>query len=118
MKIVDRLTIGHIYTRKELQKEFNIKDATIRNGVFPIRSEQCIWLFVTEDKSDHSTEYVDELRGDDLFMDGQNAGRTDQALIDHGKNGVDVFLFYRKHPRQYDGGGFIYEGRFQYLAGC
>jgi putative restriction endonuclease len=116
MRISEELTIGEVYTRKELQEQFNIQDATIRNGVFPIRSKQCIWLFVTADKTEHSTDYFDELRGDDLFMDGQNAGRTDQALINHEANGVDVLLFYRGHPREYEGGGFTYEGTFRYVS--
>jgi hypothetical protein len=71
-----RLHVGRVYTRKELQDQFGTSDATIRNGIFPLRKEGSIWLFVTEDKTGHSTDYTDRLVGDDLFMDGQNAGRT------------------------------------------
>jgi putative restriction endonuclease len=114
MKLSDQLVIGSVYTRKELKEKFNIKDATINNGVFLLRDQRCIWLFVTEDKSDHFSEYSDELRGDDLFMDGQNAGGTDKDLIEHSQNGVEVLLFYRRHKTEFPGGGFVYEGKFQY----
>jgi hypothetical protein len=42
------------------------------------------------------TEYKDKLQGDDLFIDGQSAGRTDQALFEHEKNGDEVLLFFSR----------------------
>jgi hypothetical protein len=48
-------------------------------------------------------------------MDGQTEGRTDQMLIDHEKNNVEVLLFYRKSKTEHPGGGFGYEGRFRYV---
>jgi putative restriction endonuclease len=62
------------------------------------------------------TEYKDKLQGDDLFIDGQSAGRTDQALIEHDKNGDEILLFFRKTKTEHEAGGFRYEGRFRYVS--
>jgi 6-phosphogluconate dehydrogenase (decarboxylating) len=70
MKISERFKNGEIYTRKELKQQFSITAKSIDNGVFLLKDRRCIWLFVTEDKKNHFSEYTDVLRGDDLYMDG------------------------------------------------
>jgi hypothetical protein len=70
-----------VYTRQELRDKFHIRDATIRNGVFRPKGHESIWIFVTEEKSEDMTDYKDELRGNELFIDGQSAGRTDKMLV-------------------------------------
>jgi hypothetical protein len=62
------------------------------------------------------TQYNDRLDGDDLHMDGQSEGRTDQMLIDHEKTGDEVLLFFRRTKTEHAGGGFRYEGRFRYVS--
>jgi 6-phosphogluconate dehydrogenase (decarboxylating) len=96
MKISEQLKNGEIYTRKELKQQFSIKAKSIDNGVFSLKDQRCIWLFITEDKRDHLSEYTDALKGDDLYMDGQNQGGTDKSLVGHAAN--------------------EYEGKFQYVT--
>lgn len=115
MRTSDFLTLGSIYTRTNLRERFDITDATIKNGIFRPRGHESIWLFVTEDKSPDMTQYSDELRGDDLFMDGQNAGRTDRMLIEHEQDGLEVILFYRRSRHEHEGSGFRYVGIFKYV---
>ena len=59
-----RLTEGHIYTRDELAKLLESKDATINTGIFQPRDYNSILLFVTERKSGDMTQYADQLVGD------------------------------------------------------
>jgi hypothetical protein len=115
MHTSDRLVVGTVYTRNELIEKFGIKDSTIKNGIFQPKGHDSIWLFVTRDKTPDRTQYADELNGDDLYIDGQNSGRTDAKLIHHESNGVEVILFYRSDKNENPGYGFHYEGRFKYV---
>lgn len=110
-----RLSLGDIYTRRQLAEMFNITDATIRNGIFKPKGHDSIWLFVTRDKPAYMAPYRDDLQGDTLYMAGQTAGLTDRKLIDHERDGREVILFYREAPDSYPPKGFRYEGQFVYM---
>lgn len=79
-----RLTEGNIYTRDELAKLLESKDATINTGIFQPRDYDSILLFVTERKPGDMTQYADQLVGDTLSWQGQTAGRKDALIIAHG----------------------------------
>jgi 5-methylcytosine-specific restriction protein A len=93
---------------------FNIKDATLNNGVFRPSGYQSIWLFITEQKTSDRPQLNDQLVGDVLYWDGQPEGRTDKLIVDHEMNELELLVFYRKDRNQFPGAGFTYEGRFQY----
>jgi hypothetical protein len=116
MKTSVFLKAGEIYTRQDLREKFKINDATINTGIFRPKDHKSIWLFITQKKSSDMTQYNDRLEGDDLHMDGQSEGRTDQMLIDHEKNGDEVLLFFRRTKTEHPEGGFRYEWRFQYVS--
>ena len=116
MKTSEHLTVGHVYTRAKLQKLFKISDATIKTGIFHPSGHDSIWLFITEKKSSDRTQYEDKLSGDDLYMDGQTAGRKDQMIVDHAANDLELLLFYRHERDEYAGAGFRYEGPFRYIS--
>lgn len=111
-----RLEPGRIYTRDELSAAFEITDATLYNGVFPLRDANAIWLFVTRRKPADRTPYVNAFEGDLLHWQGQTEGRTDRKIIEHQAAGVELLVFYREATRQYPGGGFRYEGPFRYVS--
>jgi len=111
-----RLQEGELYPRQALIDRFSISDATVNTGVFRPAGTKSIWLFVTRDKTSDRTQYRDELAGDVLRWEGQTAGRTDRAIIEHEDNGDELLLFYRDSKRQHPNAGFRYEGRFRYLA--
>lgn len=109
----EQLTKGEIYTRDQLQRMFNTRDATIKTGVFQPSGHQSVWLFVNENNKHNSTQYKNLLQEDTLDWDGQNEGRTDQLIIEHEKRDIELLVFYRKNKRT---NGFKYEGRFRYVS--
>ena len=109
------LRVNDVYTREDLRRKFGIKDATINNGIFHPKAHDSIWLFVTEEKTKDRTQYKDELKNDDLYIDGQTAGLRDRLLIEHEQNGLEVILFHRKAKYEYPGAGFRFEGPFKYV---
>ena len=110
------LKLGAIYTRRELAKQWNIRDATINNGVFSPKFHSSVWLFVTENKSSDRTPYKDRLQENVLEWQGQMSGRSDTLIISHSEVGKELLLFYRNDKFQYPGAGFRYEGAFRYQA--
>lgn len=111
-----RLENGAVYSREELRRIFGIKDATINNGIFRPRGWRSVWVFVTEHKQLDRRQYVDQLRGDDLFMDGQTSGRTDRLLIDHELEDLEILVFHRYSKSEHPRAGFRFEGKFRYLS--
>lgn len=111
-----RLTEGNIYTRDELAKLLESKDATINTGIFQPRDYDSILLFVTERKPGDMTQYADQLVGDTLSWQGQTAGRKDALIIAHEQQHCELLVFYRTTKTEYPGSGFRYEGRFRYRS--
>jgi len=83
---------GHIYTRHELREKYEIVAASLNNGIFRPKGHSSIWLFVTERKSADRTQYVDLLKGDTLYWDGQSSGRSDQLIIEHEQRGLEIIV--------------------------
>jgi hypothetical protein len=115
MKTSDSLTVGSVYTRKELKAKFKITDATINTGIFKPSGHDSVWLFVTEEKQSDRTQYNDLLEGDVLEWDSQPGGRKDDLIIEHKDKGLELLLFYRKKKYEFEGAGFRFEGPFDYL---
>jgi hypothetical protein len=111
----ENLTVGTIYTRKGLAKQFAIGDATINTGVFRPKGHASVWLFVTRNKPPSRPQYQDRLVGDTLYWQGQTSGRTDRLIIDHKVDGLELLVFYREDPDRYAEAGFRYEGIFEYV---
>jgi putative restriction endonuclease len=116
MKTSNHLEFGKVYTRQYLREKFKINDATIDTGIFRPKDHKSIWLFITQQKSRDMTQYNDRLEGDDLHVDGQSAGLKDKTLIEHEKNGDEILLFFRRTKTEHPGGGFRYEGQFEYVS--
>lgn len=110
------LEVGQIYTRVQLQRMFGIKDATLKNGVFPMRERREIWLFVTRDKQADRTQFEDRLEGDTLYWEGQTSGRTDALIRNHVIDGTNILVFYRESKTEHPGAGFRLEGEFRYVT--
>src|ERR1700753_535255 len=91
---------GAIYTRSSLSEKFDIKDATINTGIFPLTSYHAIWLFITEKKTADAPQYNDLLEGDMLFWDGQMKGYKDKNIINHEANNIELLVFYRKKKNE------------------
>lgn len=110
----EQLEPGSIYTRKDLAALFNIKDATLNNGIFRPKGYNSVWLFITENKTSDRTQYADKLKDDVLHMQGQRLGRTDALILEHRQRDLELLLFYRKEKYEHQYAGFLYEGVFRY----
>jgi hypothetical protein len=115
MRTSNSLVVGSLYSRKELQTLFDIRDSTINTGIFRPKGHDSVWLFVTEDKTPDRTQYSDVLKENDLYMDGQSAGLKDALIIEHKDRGLELLLFYRKSKSEHPGYSFRYEGQFHYV---
>ncbi|GAB7533121.1 hypothetical protein PS3A_55370 [Pseudomonas sp. 3A(2025)] len=111
-----QLEAGKVYSRADLKRIFDIKDATIRNGIFKPTNFNSVWLFVNKLKEKGQTQYKNLLDGDVLKMDGQPEGRTDHFIENHIERGLELLVFYRNHKREHSDYGFTYEGTFRYLS--
>ncbi len=114
-----RLAPKEIYSRAALAKFFGISaGGSLSTGVFrPDKTRyKSVWLFVTEEKSAEMTQYVDRLDGNILHWQGQEQQYTDQLVITHEQQGLELLVFLRKHKRQYPHGAFVYEGAFEYVT--
>lgn len=110
----ERLEVDRVYTRDDLRDAFGITDATLNTGVFRPRGMASVWLFVTEEKTADRTQYHDQLEGDLLHWQGQTSGRTDDLVINHRAQGLELLLFIRRRKYEFTGAGFRYAGAFRY----
>jgi putative restriction endonuclease len=110
------LQLGQVYTRDDLRTAFHIRDATLNNGVFRPNGHASVWLFVTEEKAPDRRPYRDKLDGDELSMDGQTLGRTDELIETHRSADLELLLFYRKKKTEFPKAAFRYEGIFRYVS--
>lgn len=107
---------GESYTRNELREKFEIRDATLNNGVFHFKESRQVWLFITENKPADREQYVDKLTGNTLYWQGQKLGRTDPLIINHKQDRNDIIVFYRRAKYEFEGAGFRCEGVFDYIS--
>lgn len=110
----ERLIPDAIYSRKDLSQLFDIKDATLKTGIFRPKGYDSVWLFLTEKKAADQPQYVNTLTGDILGMQGQNERRTDHLILEHKERGLELLLFHRRKKREHPDYGFRYEGTFFY----
>jgi putative restriction endonuclease len=110
----ERLTVGSIYTRDDLKSLLETNDSTLNTGIFQPAGFDSVLLFVTEKKTADRTQYADRLEGDVLHWQGQTQGRKDALIVEHGKRGLELLLFYRLKKNEHPHGGFKYEGAFDY----
>ncbi|MDB5992759.1 MAG: hypothetical protein JWQ10_4162 [Herbaspirillum sp.] len=107
---------GSIYTRADLMQLLSTQDATINTGVFRPMGFSSLLLFITKDKTNDRTQYDDHLDGDLLQWQGQSKGRTDPIIIQHQARGLELLVFHRVKKYEFEGAGFRYEGRFDYVS--
>jgi hypothetical protein len=110
------LVRGNTYKRDDLRELFEIRDATLNNGVFHFKERHEVWLFVTENKQADREQYVDKLVDGNLYWQGQRMGRTDSLIINHKRTGENLLVFYRRAKYEFAGAAFRYEGVFEYIS--
>ncbi len=116
MRLSERLMVGEVYNRQQLQELLNTKDATINTGVFRPKGHDSVLLFVTEYTTPDGDAYRNVLRGRTLEWDGQTSGRSDDWIVRHRERGWELLLFYRERKRAYPNAGFRYCGPLEYVS--
>jgi len=116
VRLSERLTVGEVYNRQQVQALLNTKDATINTGVFRPKGYDSVLLFVTENTAPDADEYRNVLRGRTLEWDGQTSGRSDDWIVRHREHGWELLLFYRERKRAYPNAGFRYCGPLEYVS--
>ncbi len=120
MKISEKLSPGIVYTRAELAELCGLDATTggqLHTWIFrPDRQRyESYWMFVTAKKASDRPEVVDRLDGDILHTEGQAKQMTDRWVMNHKADGLELLVFFRNKKNEYPGGGFRYEGIFEYV---
>lgn len=116
MQTSNNLELAKTYSRKELQRQFEINDATLFTGIFQPKGHSSIWLFVTKHKTPDRIDYYDDFDGQVLLFEGQRTGKTDGKIINHIADGNELLVFYRRKKDEHTGYAFKYLGRFEYVS--
>lgn len=90
------LEIGAQYTRPELAELWGYDShAAISRGVVTPKGGGHILLFVTREKQQSLTQYVDFINGDLLHWEGERAHGNDERIARSPQTGEEIHLFYR-----------------------
>jgi hypothetical protein len=119
--VVDELTKGEIYSRLELKEKYP-QFSNLRvdpkggkgRGIHKSKTDDTIWLFVSETKLGGEQKYNNLLDNDILHWQGEHNIQSDhlnKSVVDY-KN---VHVLYRENEKRYKNYGFRYEGEFTIL---
>lgn len=101
------VSINEQYDRPTLAKLWGYKDYhAISKGVVTPRGTNIIILFVTQEKQAALAQYNDYIDDNLLFWEGEEKHGSDQRIINAGKNGDQIHLFFREIHHS----PFIYHG--------
>ena len=111
---IDGLVIRNKYTANQLADMWGYKDHhAIVKGIVTPKDSNIVILFVTKKKQSGATPYIDELKGNILYMQGQEKHGTDKRLFSNlNANQDEIYLFYRDMhhmPFMYYGRTFLIE---------
>lgn len=105
-----KLKIGHEYDRPTLANLWGYETYNaISRGVVTPKGRKVIILFVTREKQETLTQYVDHIEQDILFWEGEAKHGSDQRITSRQDN-IHVFYRDRHHTP------FIYHGQAVLLA--
>lgn len=90
------LEFGQSYERPFLAKLWGYQSFhAISKGVVTPSNTNYIIFFVTKDKQETLLQYNDYIDGNMLFWEGEEKHSSDKRVIEAGKNGDEIHLFYR-----------------------
>lgn len=109
-------TVGENYTTEQVAEILGIDRHALTTGVFKPAKKNFVLIFVTEKKEPKDTQYDDKLIGNILEWDGQNAGRTDNLIINNTNNDPELILMYREYKNERQDSSFKCMGNLCYKA--
>lgn len=99
------LIVGKEYDRPYLAKLWGYESyEAISRGVITPKGDNSIVFFITKQKQEHLTQYVDHIEQDILFWEGEEKHGSDKRIIEK-RDTIHVFFRERHHTP------FIYQGR-------
>jgi hypothetical protein len=99
------LIIGHKYDRPFLAKKWGYQSFNaISRGVITPRDQSIIIFFITKEKQEALTQYVDHIDNDLLFWEGEIGHGSDDRITSMRD---EIHVFYRNRHHE----DFIYKGR-------
>lgn len=102
------LTVGHQYDRPELAAGWGYAGYNaIAKGIVTPRHSHYIVLFITKEKQEFLTQYLDDFSDGVLEMEGETSHAADMRLVNAERNGDEIHLFYRKRHHS----PFVYHGQ-------
>lgn len=109
----ENLNVGEPYDRPFLANLWGYKDwHAIGRGAVTPKNDKKIVFFVTKEKQDVLTQYMDNLEDDLLYMEGEKFHSSDNRIINSNESSDELYLFYReKHHAP-----FIYYGRIYLIS--
>jgi len=91
------LRFGETYERPFLAKLWGYQSFhAISKGVVTPAGTKFIIFFVTKEKQEALTQYNDYIDGNMLFWEGEEKHSSDKRVVEAGKNGDEIHLFYRE----------------------
>ena len=104
----NNLEFGKIYDRPFLAKLWGYQSFhALSKGVITPVGTNYIIFFVTKDKQETLAQYNDYIDGNMLFWEGEEKHGSDKRVVDAGKNGDEIHLFYREIHHT----SFVYFGK-------
>ena len=108
----DNLKVGQNYDRNYLAQQWGYKSyQAISRGIVTPKNQNIIILFVTKEKQECLTQYIDDFdeANQILTMEGEDKHTNDNRLINSYKNDDEIYLFYRqKHHSAFKFVGRVY----------
>lgn len=95
----NNLKVGQKYDRKYLAQQWGYKSyQAISRGIVTPKNQNIIILFVTKEKQDCLTQYIDDFdeANQILTMEGEAKHTNDNRIIDSYKEDDEIYLFYRE----------------------
>ncbi len=95
--VFEDLVLGEQYERPFLAQLWGYRDwHALARGIITPQDENKIVLFITKEKQNAQTPYVDHFDGDTLHIEGETSHANDERLLHANKKGDQVHLFYRE----------------------
>ena len=99
---------GKKYSRQNLADLWGYKGyQALARGVVTPKNDECIILFVTEEKQSFQEQYKDKLLGNILQWEGPTDHFAEDRMINTNVSSDEIHLFYREFHHS----DFIYLGR-------
>jgi len=109
---IHNLVLGEAYDRPFLAELWGYESYhALARGVITPQKDNKIILFITKEKQEGFTPYINHFEGDDLFIEGEKNHSSDNRIVSAKEVGDEIHLFFREIHHQ----PFVYYGLIELL---